>query len=254
MAALASFDDYINRASNGYIVQRHYGAEIVGTSGALVGNTLVLCKTPPIYTVESMPSGVTGFRLTNASLYLSTGAAATGAILAVLVDMGTFVLGGSFTDGAAMPTVTEGNSSRQIHSALLVEMTATGSGTGTSITVNYTNQDGNSATTPSQTITTTVANYSCGFIPLATNDWGVRDVTGATRTGTGTCTIKFWGVIPLGMFNTSHQGVGVVSNINFLTDTPTPPLLNANDNLFIIGSGTAARGIKGVLTFVGEQA
>ena len=35
MAALASFDDYINRASNGYIVHRHFGAELTAVTTAL---------------------------------------------------------------------------------------------------------------------------------------------------------------------------------------------------------------------------
>lgn len=253
MAALASFNDYINRASNGYIVHRHFGAEITSTVAALTGNTLVSFKSPPIYTVETMPSGVTGFRLTNATLYSSV--QTTPYLLAKLVDLGTFTFGTGFVDGSAMPTVTEGGASRTMHSALLVEMVTPGTGTGTSITVNYTNQDGNAATTPAQTIAMTIVAYSCGFLPLATNDWGVRDVTGATRSaGTGVCTVKLWGVICMGMFNFTHQSVGVQSTLNFLTDTPAAPLLSAGDSLYIIGGGTSTRALKGTLTFVGEQA
>lgn len=252
MAALASFDDYINRASNGYIVHRHYGVEQPASVTALTGNSTLLYKSPPIYTVETMPSGVTGFRLVNASLYSSIQTAFY--FLVKLVGLGTFVAGTGFTDGVAMPSVTEGNTSRTIHSALLLEVQTAGTGTLT-ITVDYTDQDGNASTTPAQALTAAATAYSCGFLPLATNDWGVRDVTGVTRTvGTGTGTFKLWGVVPMGMFNTVHQTVGVQSNLNFLTDTPTPPLLSAGDNLHIIGSLLTVRGLKGVLTFVGEQA
>jgi hypothetical protein len=252
MAALASFNDYLNRATSGYGVQRHWGAEIATATAAVVGNTLIFAKTPPIYTVETMPSGVTGFRLTNASLYnsIQTGVC----ILAKLIDMGTLVVGTSFTDGAAMPTVTEGNSSRQINSPILVEMTTAGSGSA-NITITYTNQDGSSATTPSTAITTTSAAYSAGFIPLNGNDYGARDITTATRaSGTGTCTLKFWGVIPLGMFNSSHQIVGTVSNLNFLTEFPTSPLLSAGDSIYLLSTPGTVRGLKGTLSFVGEQA
>lgn len=252
MANLASFNDYLNRANSGYEVQRHWGAEIATAGAVVIGNTLVFMKTPPIYTVETMPSGVTGFRLTNATLYNSIQTA--GSLLVKLIDMGTMVVGTSFTDGAAMPTVTEGGTSRQIHGPLLCEMTTTGSGSAT-INVTYTNQDGTSQTTPNQTLTTTVAAYSAGFMQLAGNDYGVKDITAATRaSGTGTCTLKFWGVIPLGMFNCSHQTVGTVYNINFLTEYPTPPLLNAGDNLYILSSAATVRGLKGTLSFVGEQA
>ena len=118
MAALASFNDYINRASNGYIVHRQFGAEITSAVAALTGNTLVSFKSPPIYTVETMPSGVTGFRLTNATLYSSIQTAPY--LLVKLVDLGTFTFGTGFTDGSAMPTVTEGGISRIMHSALIV--------------------------------------------------------------------------------------------------------------------------------------
>lgn len=252
MAALASFDDYINRASSGYIVHRHFGAELTAVTTALTGNTTILYKTPAIYTVETMPSGVTGFRLTNATLYSSIQTAFY--LLVKLVDLGTFVAGTGFTDGSAMPTVTEGNSSRTIHSALLLEVQTAGAGALT-ITVDYTDQDGNASTTPAQALTAAASANSCGFLPLATGDYGVRDVTGVTRTvGTGTGTFKLWGVVPMGMFNMVHQSIGVQSNLNFLTDTPTPPLLNAGDGLYVIGSLTTVRGLKGTLTFVGEQA
>lgn len=252
MAPLASFDDYIGRASNGYIVHRHYGAELNAVTTALTGNTVILYKTPQIYTVETMPSGVTGFRLTNATLYSSIQTAFY--LLVKLVDLGTFVAGTGFTDGNAMPTVTEGNTSRTIHSALLMEVTTAGTGSLT-VTVDYTDQDGNASTTPAQALTGGATVYSCGFLPLATNDWGVRDVTGVTRTtGTGTGTFKLWGVVPMGMFNVMHQSVGVQSNLNFLTDTPTPPLLSAGDSLYLIGGLATVRGLKGTLTFVGEQA
>lgn len=252
MAALASFDDYINRASSGYIVHRQFGAELAAVTTALTGNTTILYKTPVIYTVETMPSGVTGFRLTNATLYSSIQTAFY--LLVKLVDLGTFVAGTGFTDGSAMPTVTEGNSSRTIHSALLLEVQTAGAGTLT-ITVDYTDQDGNASTTPAQALTAAASVNSCGFLPLATGDYGVRDVTGVTRTvGTGTGTFKLWGVVPMGMFNMVHQSIGVQSNLNFLTDTPTPPLLNAGDGLYVIGSLTTVRGLKGTLTFVGEQA
>lgn len=251
MAPLSSFNDYLNRATSGYEVQRHWGAEIATAVGIVAGNGLVFAKTPPIYTVETMPSGVTGFRLTNASIYTSI---TTGMCLLVkLIDMGTFVLGGSFTDGSAMPTVTEGNSSRQIHSPILVEMITPGSASA-NITVTYTNQDGSSATTPSTIITTTAAAYSAGFMTLNSNDYGARDITAVARTsGTGTCTIKFWGVTPIGMFNNSHATAGTVSNLNFMTEFPTPPLLDAGDSLYVLTSNTTVRGLKGVLSFVGEQ-
>lgn len=252
MVALSSYNDYLNRATSGYEVQRHFGAELAATATNLTGGALIMAKSPPIYTVETMPSGVTGFRLTNATVYPSI---LTGFILlAKLIDMGTFVAGTGFTDGAAMPTVTEGNTSRQIHSALLLEVVTAGAGA-LSLTIDYTDQDGVASTTPAQALTAAASAFSCGFFPLATGDYGARDVTNITRTsGTGTGTFKVWGVIPMGYFNTSSAQSGLAYNLNFLTDYPTPPLLNAGDSLYLISSPGTARGFKGVLSFVGEQA
>ena len=252
MVALSSYNDYLARATNGYEVQRHFGAEISTAATALTGNSLIMAKSPPIYTVETMPSGVTGFRLTNVSLYQSI---QTGfVILAKLVDFGTFVAGTGFTDGSAMPSVTEGNTSRTIHSALLLEVTTAGAGSLT-LTIDYTDQDGNASTAPARALTGGATAYSCGFIPLATGNYGVRDVTGITRSaGTGTGTFKVWGVIPIGVFNNSAAAIGINYNLNFLTEYPTPPLLSTGDSLYLISTPNTVRGFKGVLSFVGEQA
>ena len=88
MVALSSYNDYLNRATSGYEVQRHFGAELAATATALTGNTVIMAKSPPIYTVETMPSGVTGFRLTNATVYSSILTGFT--LLAELIDMGDF--------------------------------------------------------------------------------------------------------------------------------------------------------------------
>ena len=108
MATLRSFNDFTARVGNGFYNQAHFSVEIdAATSGALFGSagqSLSIQKTPLIHKLPALPSGVTGYRLTGATVYSSS----TGTYqLVKLVNFGSLnIATPAFTAGVSMPTVT----------------------------------------------------------------------------------------------------------------------------------------------------
>lgn len=256
MASLRSVNDYVARIGNGYFTEAHFSVEVDAATSSTVhsGQLFPIQKTPLVYKAPSLPSGVTGYRITNTSIHSSS---QTTFMLARLFDMGSLDISTpSFTDGSAFPTVTEGNASNATYGICLMEVTTALSGTPGSFTVTYVDQDGNSSeTTASTAFAASSAARTCAWVPLNAGDVGVRDITSATRTGgtTPTGVIKFWGVEPLSMF--AVVTAGQYANRNHLMMNIAPPLLAANDELYILVFGsTSARNVHGTLFIVGDQA
>ena len=258
MAALSSVNDYVARIGNGYGAQRPFRVEIDAATTATLysGQSISMQKSTIVQLMESLPTGVTGYRLTNCTLQASV---ATNYMLAKLVNLGSLDISGAsgtFTDGSAMPTVTEANNSNVTFSSVIAEVTTALNATPGSSTITYVDQDGNSAeTSPSTALTASAALKTCGPVPLNTADIGVRDITAAARSAgtTPTGVIKYWGVVPLGFF--AVHDIGTAVQINFLTTNTPPPLLTAGDELYFITlSGTTAKHLHGMFTFVGDQA
>lgn len=256
MAALSSMDDYINRASNGYIVHRHFSVQRdVATTSVYTSQIATWQLSPMIYKVETMPTGVTAFKLTNATLYSNI---ATAPIFCVkLVNMGNFNIGTQvYTDGSTMPTTTEGGVSRRAYSGILQVVTTLFDTVAADWTITYFDQDGNIApVSPSMSKTVDAPVGSAGFATLNTGDYGCTDISGAARTaGTGAGVVTFYGVVPLGTFSPVLQSTATAMQFNNLTDAPCPPILSANDEIYLLTTNNSAKGYRGTLTFIGDQA
>jgi hypothetical protein len=260
VANLATIDDYINRASNGYITHRHYSVQIDAATSTSIsaGQLMSMQLLPVVQTIESMPSGVTGYRLVNATLVSSL---ATGIYsLVKLINLGsvTDLSSFSFTDGSAMPSITEGNNSNASYSPILMQITGTLNSAPGTFTITYVDQDGNTAeAAPGFAPSLSCLVGTTGPVPLNTGDIGARDVTNITRSGGSahSGSIRLWGAINLGMFGNSNGNINQTYQLNFLTGTPSAPLLSAGDQLGILALGTVtAKAVKGSFTFIGEQA
>lgn len=257
MANLQTFDQYIDRLSNGYVKQIHYSSDIIANTTATIFNgQLLRFQLTSIATIGSYPAGVAGLRLVNATCRSST---IIPSILGKFTYLGAYNYGtGIFDTGNAMPTVTEGNITRTASSALCVfalnTLTLT-SGT-VSTTVQYTDQDGNvGSAAPAFTFTTGATTGTCGFLRLASGDDGVRDITNVTVAGGGVAsgTIGFFGFCPFGTFSQESRVTATPSQLNFLTEKPTPPLLQTGDQLGLLTLNNVARRVQGTLYFIGEQ-
>jgi hypothetical protein len=153
--------------------------------------------------MPSLDTGITGYYI--GGTQIGAGVAAS-YILGKFVNLGSFDISGSgtYTDGSAMPTATIlGVASSSYVSPIIVEVTSAITFTGScNIKVDYTDQDGNSGSTAAIALTNNSPLHNSAFLTLASGDWGVRDITNVTRTGSPTSpagVIKFWGVIPIGM-------------------------------------------------------
>ena len=256
MAALSSMNDYINRASNGYIVHRHFSVQRdTGTGNVYVGQIANWQLSPRIYQVETMPTGVTAFKLTNATLYSNTTTAPFFCVK--LVTLGSFDIGTQvYTDGSTMPIVTEGGVSRRVYSGVLQVITTNFDAVAAAWTITYFDQDGNIApVSPSMSKSLGQEVGSAGFATLNAGDYGCTDISGAARTsGTGAGVITFYGVIPLGTFSPVLQTTNTAMQFNNLTDAPCPPILSAGDEIYLLTTTQTAKAFRGTLTFIGDQA
>jgi hypothetical protein len=255
MATLRSFNDFVARVGNGFYNQAHFSVEVdTATSSVLFGaQSQAIQKTPLIHKLPTLPSGVTGYRLVGATLYSSQAATYQ---LVKLVNFGSLnIATPAFTAGVSMPTVTEGNISRQTSSPILAEVTTTLSATPGSLALNYVDQDGNAseAITAIALTGSTVAR-SCGFVVLNGTDSAAKSVSSVTRTGgtTPTGVVNLWGVVPYAFVTV--LATYTMAMVNLLTCNPAPPLLGADDELYLLALGvTQTRRVTGTLHFIAEQ-
>jgi hypothetical protein len=141
---------------------------------------------------------------------------------------------------------------------MIVEVTTPLSfGSTCTITVTYTDQDGNTgATTAAISLTTGWLLNQAGFIQLASGDSGLIDITGVTRGGTPTTpsgVITFWGVIPIAILGQPLASQPAVASVIGGGKFNLIPL-GAGDTLtvFRIGSNSAGR-TTGELLIVGDN-
>lgn len=212
MAHLRSWDALLKRISDGFAkTQTIWGEAATAPVQLLSGdNDIAFWRLGWTQTLPSLPSGVSSFIPTTFLGYASTSSGFL--LLAELIDLGNLNLATpTFTDGVAMPTRTEGGVSRVIPGSVFAEVTTVLNATPGSITVTYVDQDGNTAeATGSKALTASAPVRSSSVVYLNSIDWGVQDITTATRTGgtTPTGVIQFWGVIPLMAFSSPAPGAG----------------------------------------------
>ena len=262
MAKILTYDDIINRIAGGFSsVQPIYDTQLTNIV-AFGGNSANYARAG--YT-KDMPStslptaeGVSAYMLTGCSIFDTDTNSSTALIICKLTNLGSLnIATPTFTDGSAMPTVTELNVSRVSSGPVFMEVTTALSANPGSITITYTDQDGNSTeTTTAQSLGASAPLHSGGFINLNTGDSGVRDITAATRTGGSSPTgvVKFWGVTPITLLGKSSIRSGGGFD-NLVTADFNPIRLLASDQLGVIMmvGGTGARGTMGMLTFVGDS-
>jgi hypothetical protein len=122
-----------------------------------------------------------------------------------------------------------------------------------SFTFTYTNQDGTtSQTTPSLALTASAAVGTASPIRLNGTDWGVRDITAASRTsGTSpTGVIRFYGVYPIAMLDfQTGSTMGIVKNL--LNNNLEFYKLAAGDTLGFFVTGSSVGAILGSINFIG---
>lgn len=258
MAALAAFDDFINRIGGNFYLNQPIWGEIQSTTTAAIAGTGSGTgqRCGETKAMPSLPTGVTGYIPTMVEIYNSAGQ--VGTLFCKAVNLGTFDIGntttGTFTDGSAMPTATIlGTASASLSSAVLVEVTTATSGTQTSVTVTYKNQAGTGSQTTSFTPVTSAVARSVSSLSLGGTDWGVQDITAVARSASSgpTGVLKFWGIIPISYF---ACGTNVTTQDNLLSCGVNILRLAASDTLetFVFGS-TATKNVTGRLYVVGDS-
>ena len=255
MASLRSFNDFVARVGNGFYAKEPYRVEqAVNTVNLASGQLKSVQVSPIIHKLPSLPSGVTGYRLTSAIIQCQLAGVFT---LARLIKMGDLDLATNvFTAGSAMPTRTEGNVSVQTSGSVILQAMTALNATPGSFTSNYIDQNGNSAeATTAITLAASAVANSAVYMKFNGTDFAARQITGATRTGgtSPTGTIRHWGVDAVAQATVLTPGHA--AQINLLTMNPSPPLFAPNDEFYIITeTSVSARHLHGSLTFVAEQA
>lgn len=250
---LATVNDILARCAAGFELRENFAVDQRVANVGLFANPYggsVMWR----YVVPSMPSGVTAFIPSELHVSAFQGYL----VLAKAIDMGSLNISTNvFTDGAAMPTVTELGVSRVMDGGVIGVIETALNATPGSLAITYVDQNGNAAeASPATSMVASGTVGSAGTISLNTPDTGVRDITAAARTGgtTPTGVVRFYGLIPIG------QVVGVSSLGSPASLAPlgldfNPVRLAAGDLLLLIQDGVlAARAIAGTLQFIGDTA
>jgi hypothetical protein len=200
----------------------------------------------------SLETGVTAYIPTKFECYSTLGVPA---ILAELINFGSINLStGTYTNNDAMPTRTVLGSSRQLVSPVIAEVEVATNALPGSVTVSYTDQDGNAGTTAAMAISASCPVNSCGVAVLASGDVGVVDVTNVVQSGgtTPTGTLRFWGWVPISMSQAAPSTYAL--NTNLLAEGQINRLA-ASTKLGVFGIGLVTAGVTfGTVHYVGDQA
>lgn len=259
MALIRSYDDLVNRVGGLYSrAQPVQGEQGAATHNLLSNNTVWQRCGDTQLMPNSLPTGVSSFIPTRVTVSASTTDDAI--LICWMTSLGSLnIATPTFTDGNAMPTVTELGVSNVTYSPVLCEVTTVLNGTPGSLQIKYVDQSGNaSELAPATAMTASAAVGSSSWVPLNAGDWGVQDlVTGTTRTGgtTPTGTVKFWGVIPIALVpanltNSSQTPVVEDLIIGAMNMIRLPAA--AQVGCFFLGS-TAAKVVWGDMYLIGDS-
>lgn len=256
--ALRSYDNFIKRIADGFSLQQPIFGEVVAATSVLTANTVMTMQRAG-YSKQlptPFPTGVTNYIISRVSV--SSATTTISCLVAAIIDLGSLSLATpTFTDGVAMPTVTELGVSRQIASAVLCEVTTVLNATPGSITITYVDQDGHSSeTTTATALTASAAVRSVGWIPLNTGDWGVTDITAANRTGgtTPTGVLQFWGIIPIYLGPATLVSSQTFTKINLLSEAINPVRLAAGSKIALFTvRNTVVNTVLGDIFAVGDN-
>lgn len=250
---LSSVDEILERFADGYYCVEAFTVEFRATSISLWSGNFGGQSTWS-YVVPTLPSGVTAFIVAQCNIIAGAGYYQ----LCKAIDMGSLNISTNvFTDGSAMPTVTELNTSRQTYGALWCEVDVATNATPGNLTVTYVDQDGNAAEAMSNVmaIGPSAPIRSACYVPLNQTDVGVMDITAASRTGgtTPTGTLHFYGLMPIGQIYGVSGAVPSMCTINCLGSDLNPLRLAAGDKLLLLGTSTLSqKAVPGWITFLGD--
>ena len=257
--SIQTVDGLIARISSGYEKTSHlYANSAVTRSGCFSGGA-TLVRGGFVQSVPgSLESGVSAYLPTEFNIASSTSTQGGNVILAELIDLGsidTSGASGTFTDGSVMPTRTELGVSRQIAGPVWCEVEAALNSNAGSLTVTYTDQDGNtSQSSGAVTLANSAPIHSGSLLPLATGDTGVVDITAASRAAgsSPSGTVRFWGIIPIAMSVATPSGVGIVED---LINSGMVRRLGAGSKLAVLyfSSSLTASSMFGSIRMVGDS-
>lgn len=254
--ALSSHNSFVSRIAAGFVKRQC----IYGENQAITSTTLLVGSTFPLHKISvtqamngSLPSGVTSFIPTCAQMFCTT---TFGPVLvAKLIDLGNLnIATPTFTDGSNMGSDTVAGQTLSRASAVIAEVTTVLNATPGNLGITYVDQDGNTAEATTVTALTTIAVVgTCAWVPLNSPDWGVRDITTATRTGgtTPTGVVQFWGLVPIGMLYINAETQPGFRD--FITTAPNIVKLGINDVIGFIAGATVVRGEHGSIQLVGDN-
>lgn len=254
---LITADDYITRRADGFDHSAQFRVEAATVTTAVITRTVpLLCqRMGVIYKApSSMPTGVTKINPVAAQMASSTSGMF---MLARLTNLGSVDIStNTFTAGSVMPTRTEGNTSRQIFSGILLEtITGLNALPGT-LVVTYKDNNGNAAeASASFTLTISSIAGSMQFMLPNAGDLGAVEVTNMVRSGgtTPTGVVGCWGVECLDLINSVGNTQLEISNM--LTSFPFITPLGVNDEVVLIRvGGSTTNAAIGSLSLIGESA
>jgi hypothetical protein len=252
---LNSFDHMLEQAAADIKIPFPFMGEITTTSVIFGGNTLAIQRIPVTITIPSLPGGVSRLTSTRISIASSTGICT--AIVVKEVLLGTKVLDGAYTNGSAMPSVTECGVTRTSSGTIALVVSALLNSLPGSITVKYVDQDGNAAENATA-ITLPVSGPvgSAGFCLLNAGDYGAQSLdatTGLVQSGgtIPTGTVKAYGLSPVFMCPLIANAVGGVRSSIIGPFAPVHLVAGEILSVYIIGS-TATKAVLGKIFCVGD--
>ena len=254
------------RSINDMMAQQSNGGEFYRLVSSRASGATIATATSGYSTVISYESVITMPTLTGYNYWWPThitsfGAGGTGAVIGLITVGGTLQYTAStptFTAGTAMPsrpmydsTTGSSTSVKQLASPVpILVVTALGTITTPTITITYTDQDGNTGNTVALTLPTTPNARSSFFIqPHLVADRGIRAVTNITSSVAPTAwTIEIHLVYPL-----FFSEITVTSLANYspsLVSTVHPRIgLSAGDVIGIYGIGSTSSSSRQTLIY-----
>jgi hypothetical protein len=137
--------------------------------------------------------------------------------------------------------------------ALMMEVTTALNALPGTLVITYDNQSGTSHSTASLTLTASATVNTAALPSLASGDYGIRNITGAVRSGgtAPTGVINFYGLLPIGVVQIGV--VNVTGSRDLITAAPFPPRLLANEQIALLTSIATARAWTGFIRYIGDS-
>ena len=251
---IQDFNSLLRQGLSASLVEPIWGESVATTTmytGAFIMQRIGFTRAIP-----SLPDGIVSVIPTSVDVLCST--VSLPVLCGRLTNLGSIDISGAsgtFTDGSAMPSRNTLGVSRQVWSNVIAEVTTTLNATPGSLAITYNDQDNNASesTTALSLTASSVAGSAC-FLRLNTGDYGVVDITAATRTAGTTPTggIRFNGIEPLALFSaTFNPGASYIEDL-VCTSTNLMEMVATDQIGFYVLGSTVAKSIMGKVSYVGN--